>query len=321
MRDSEIDSIMAATIACFQNITKRHLLFHLAFAVIASVAIVLFVLFFSFLANSFLLALTIACFFFVCVMYFVLRLYFQEQKPKAFMALRDEYLAACKQKEQHENAPIEVYRATARAAERAYAALGNKELSLYKIFSKFDFLKSASLRLSKTFHWRDVHTLREYFLLSSIEAYTTVIKSEPTSYDAHAALACAYINLANHYTGALTSTQSRALSLEFKQKFRQSSKLAIEEFNILKEYAPNDPWVHMQLASSYRELKMPEKEIEEYETCVRLCPTDTDKLFLLGTLYFKQGLNAKGLKVYEKLKSLGPKQAETLISYYGERAQ
>ncbi|MBS0656339.1 MAG: hypothetical protein JSR46_11230, partial [Verrucomicrobia bacterium] len=211
MRESEIDSIMAATIACFQHITKRHLLFHLAFAVIACVGVVLFVLFFSLLANSFLLSLTIASFFFVCVMYFVLRIYFQEQKPKAFMALRDEYLAACRQKEQSHNAP----QATAQAAERAYTALGNKELSLYKIFSKFDFLKAASLRLSKTFHWYDVHTLREYFLLSSIEAYTSVIKSEPTSYDAHAALACAYINLANHYTSALSSTQSRALSLEF----------------------------------------------------------------------------------------------------------
>lgn len=232
------------------------------------------------------------------------------------MALRDECLAACSQKQQLQNS-IESHIATAKASEKAFFSITDRELSLCRLLSKIGIFKTTSTKLSKAFHWQDVHKMKEFFLLSSIDSYTNVIKNQPTSYDAHAALACAYINLANHYNTAISNTTSVALSREFKQKFRQSSKQAIEELTILKEYAPNDLWAHTQLASSYRELNLPEKEIEEYETCIMLCPTDTQMLFTLGTLYFKQGHNAKGLRVYEKLKITDQERAETLISHYG----
>ena len=106
----------------------------------------------------------------------------------------------------------------------------------------------------------------------------------------------------------------------FKQKFRSIAERAIEEFKILSDYAPEDPWVHAQLAYSYRDLQMPKEEIREYETILQLCPEDKETLFKLGKLYFEQGQNAKGLQVYETLKRSNYKNAENLIHFYGTRS-
>jgi tetratricopeptide (TPR) repeat protein len=102
-----------------------------------------------------------------------------------------------------------------------------------------------------------------------------------------------------------------------EKKFRQASERAIEEFKIISDYAPNDPWVHLQLAYSYRDLNMPLEEIQAYETILRINPTDKEALFKLGTLYFQQGMNAKGLQVYEELKRANFSKVENLIKYYG----
>jgi tetratricopeptide (TPR) repeat protein len=103
----------------------------------------------------------------------------------------------------------------------------------------------------------------------------------------------------------------------FVEKFRFTAERAIEEFKILSEYAPDDPWVHIQLAYSYHDLQMPLEEIKEYETIKRLQPDDLDNLFKLGILYFQQGWNAKGLRVYEELKKAHYAKAEALIKFYG----
>ena len=98
-----------------------------------------------------------------------------------------------------------------------------------------------------------------------------------------------------------------------------AAERAIEEFKILNDYAPEDPWIHAQLAYSYHDLQMPQEEIREYETVLRLKPDDMDTLFRLGVLYFQQGMNAKGLQAYEELKRFHYKKAEALIGYYGSR--
>ena len=106
-------------------------------------------------------------------------------------------------------------------------------------------------------------------------------------------------------------------SEEMEAKFRATAERAIEEFKILNDYAPEDPWVHVQLAYSYHDLQMPEEEIKEYETVLQLRPNDKDTLFKLGMLYFQQGANAKGLRIYEMLKRTNYKKAESLIKFYG----
>jgi hypothetical protein len=62
---------------------------------------------------------------------------------------------------------------------------------------------------------------------------------------------------------------------------------------------------------------MPDKEIEECEMIISLCPDDHQALLRLGILYFRQGKNAKGLEVYERLKPIQPLLAEELIGHYG----
>ena len=61
----------------------------------------------------------------------------------------------------------------------------------------------------------------------------------------------------------------------------------------------------------------PKEEIKEYETILKLCPNDKETLYKLGKLYFEQGLNAKGLQVYEILKNSNYIKAESLIHFYG----
>jgi tetratricopeptide (TPR) repeat protein len=106
-------------------------------------------------------------------------------------------------------------------------------------------------------------------------------------------------------------------SPEMEAKFRVTAERAIEEFKILNDYAPDDPWVHVQLAYSYHDLQMPQEEIREYEIVLALRPNDKETLFKLGMLYFQQGMNAKGLRIYEALKETHYKKAESLIKFYG----
>ena len=56
-------------------------------------------------------------------------------------------------------------------------------------------------------------------------------------------------------------------SEEMHKKFEMALEKALEEYHIIDEYAPNDPWVHAQRASLYKELeKMPDQKIH----CARL---------------------------------------------------
>ena len=62
---------------------------------------------------------------------------------------------------------------------------------------------------------------------------------------------------------------------------------------------------------------MPLEEIREYETIISLSPEDTDALFKLGKLYFEQGQNASGLRIYEQLMHSDAEKADRLINCYG----
>lgn len=174
--------------------------------------------------------------------------------------------------------------------------------------------------------WHPLHTLAEVLFLSAVDQHINRIKSAPTNLQYHACLANCYVMLANFYLepiktqplmtwpGILLTPHHRSI---LQEKGRASSNSAIEELSILSSFAPDQLWVHDQLAISYRELEMPDREIEECETIISLCPDDHQALLRLGTLYFRQGKNSKGLEVYEKLKTIQPLLAEELISHYG----
>ena len=81
-----------SALRAFQHIVKLELLFHTLFigrCLCISSRLYLFLFFFI---DIFSLGIFIAYFFFAIVLYFVLKLYFQEQKPTELLQLRDIYL-------------------------------------------------------------------------------------------------------------------------------------------------------------------------------------------------------------------------------------
>ena len=76
--------------------------------------------------------------------------------------------------------------------------------------------------------------------------------------------------------------------------------------------------MHSKLAAIYHDLEKTEQEILEYETLLKLTVENKEVLLRLGSLYFKQGQCAQGLRIYEELKKEDPAKAEELISYYDE---
>jgi tetratricopeptide (TPR) repeat protein len=172
--------------------------------------------------------------------------------------------------------------------------------------------------------WQDVHQMRELLLREAVIQHVQLVRCEPTHPEAHAALANAYVLLSTLYAAPLKRHKENAESWmpadrflqSLEVKFRKTAKKAMEEFQILCDYSPNDPWVHLQLAYSYHDLDMPLEEIREYETILNLQTDDLETRFKLGSLYFQQEMNAKGLRIYEELRRSDPKRAEALIRLY-----
>ena len=128
--------------------------------------------------------------------------------------------------------------------------------------------------------------------------------------------------LLSHYNEPLQATHidfanSSSIKEELRSKRAFAADGAVQECLILKEYSPNDSWVHKSLATIYKDLGLTEKEIEASEALVALNPKDFEALHNLGVLYFKQGMNAKGLKIYEKLHKHDLALAESLLNHYG----
>ena len=174
--------------------------------------------------------------------------------------------------------------------------------------------------------WKPLHVLSEVLFMAAVDQHISRIKASPTDLKCHAALANCYVMLANHYLEPIKTRPfmpwpgillTKKTTDELEAKGRAGSHSAIEELSILSSFAPDQLWVHDQLAISYRELEMPEKEIEECEAIIRLCPDDHQALLRLGILYFRQGRHAKGLEIYERLKPIQPLLAEELIGHYG----
>lgn len=161
--------------------------------------------------------------------------------------------------------------------------------------------------------------------MTSVEQNIKLVKCEPTSLEVHASLANAYVMLSGLYIDPRKLEgydderwmPPERYSPQMEEKFRSTAERAIEEFKVLNDFAPNDPWVHAQLAYSYRDLKMPKEEIKEYEAILKFNPGDRETLYKLGLLYFQQGLNSQGLRIYEELKRSHYKKAESLIENYG----
>jgi len=321
----QISTLWSPALRKLSRLLRTDILFNLAFLLIGGLEIVLFLSFFAWLSQSSVLAFTLAIFFMTLFSYFVLRLYLQAKKPDQLMEICDEYLEKCKEIIRYQEGIPEHHIALGNAAHKFAATLHEKEYAFYSVPA---FMKSLAPTLEKFScfcHWKDLHRMKELLLITSVEEHLKVVKCEPTNLEVHASLANAYVTLSSLYADPRKFhdfdegryVPEERFSLPMQAKFRATAERAIEEFKILNDYAPDDPWVHVQLAYSYHDLQMPEEEIREYEIVLDLRPNDKDTLFKLGMLYFQKGMNAKGLRIYELLKQTHYKKAESLIKFYG----
>jgi tetratricopeptide (TPR) repeat protein len=312
----------------FIKVSKRYARFHWAFMLLGLVELICFFLFLASWSRTSILAINLGVIFLTAFTYFVLRLYFQARKPEQLLFLRNEYLEKCKSLVAYREGVPDHHLLLARIVCKFVMVLHEKEYSFYRFWFYWPAFTNLLEKISCWWHWKDVHVFRELLLFSSVDEHIKLVKCEPTNLEFHAALANAYVMLSNLYHESNKYEDEHndrwvppeKYSKEMFQKFRKTAQRAVEELKILNDYAPNDPWVHVQLAYNYHDLQMPEEEIREYETILSLCPDDKDTLFKLGMLYFQQGLNAKGLRAYERLKRSHYRKAEDLIKFYGAYA-
>lgn len=309
----------------FSHAVRRYVLFHLIFLLLITVEITVFCYGVAWMTYSSTLAINLAVIFLTAFSYFIIKIYLQTKKPSQFLMVRNRFVAACKSLIGYQHGVPEHHLAIASACGRAATALQGIEQRLYQPPRWLAFFEPLLERFSFWWHWEDVFRMRELFLLWAVQEYVELVKCAPTTLDGHIALANAYVMLTSLYVPQLAEEGSDVLpwmlstelTEELDRKFRASAERAMEEFKILNDYAPDDPWIHSQLAYSYRDLQMPEEEMREYETVLMLRPDDQDVLFRLGILYFQQGHNAKGLRVYEELRHSNFMLAENLIRQYG----
>lgn len=323
--NEQIQNLSKPALRRFVRIVRGYAFFNLFFMALGAAELVLLAFFFTFLIKSSFLAISLAVIFLTGFSYCVLRLYYQAKKPEQLLTLRDRFIEACKDLLFYQEGIVEHHLALANAACKLAAYFNEREYTFYTPPIWVDFASPTLQKLSCWWHWEEVLAIKELLLSFAIEEHIKLVKCEPTNLEAHAALANVYVMLSalyvdprkgegydeDHWIPPMRYTE------EMYERYRAIAERAIEEFKILNDYAPNDPWVHAQLAYSYHDLQMPQEEIHEYETMLRLRPDDKETLFKLGMLYFQQGHNAKGLQVYEELKRCHYKKSEDLIRYYG----
>lgn len=319
-----LDHVVSSILVQFSEVMRSYIYFNIFFLTIGCIEFFLLIVFFTFLMQSAILALSLALLFLTFFSYFTLKLYFQTRKTEQLQELKERYLTACKAILHYQDGVPEHHIALANACTMLSDRLQGSEYDLYPPPEKLNFLSPSLRKFSYWCHWWDVHRIRELILHCAIEENIKLVKCGPTSLEAHAALANAYVLLSSLYADPCFIAKegwgwiSHDKSMQMLDgKFRATAERAIEEFKILNDFAPNDPWIHIQLAYSYHDLNMPMEEIREYETVMTLNPEDTESLFKLGKLYFEQGLNAKGLRIYEQLKHIQPQKADALIHSYG----
>lgn len=317
-----VDLLMEPVHRQIKGCLRRHFLFHFAFLLLFLSEFFLFFSFFAYFFERSLLAFGIAGIFFTLFSYVLLRLYMLSRKGAQLQQIKEKFLVHCQEWLKEEEESIDHHIILANLCTKLSLQLQRKELYLFRPPGWLSALQSSFQRFGAWWAGMDYHCIRELFLREAVERHIFIVKKEPTNLEAHANLANAYVTLSALYSLPQEEDDENwiprgEVQAEWEEKFRLTAEKAVEELKILNDYAPNDPWVHAQLAYSYHDLQMPLEEIREYETIYRLRPEDRQTLFRLGILYFQQGFNAKGLRVYEEIRRSDPKKAEALIKYYG----
>ncbi|MBI3901004.1 MAG: hypothetical protein HY324_02500, partial [Chlamydiia bacterium] len=283
----QVSELWTPSLNRLYQLIRSYTLFNFIFLLIGFCELLFFLSFFALMSQSTLLAFTLALFFMTLFSYFVLRLYLHAKKPDQLIALCEEYLDTCKEHLHYQEGSSEHHIALGHAAHKFAAALHEKEYTFYPLPS---FLRALDVPLEKWScfcYWKDLYRMKELLLMTAVEEHLKVVKCEPTNVEVHASLANAYVTLSSLYADPRKYADydeeryipEERYSKTMQTKFRRTAERAIEEFKILNNYAPDDPWVHVQLAYSYHDLQMPTEEIHEYEIVLSLRPQDKDTLF------------------------------------------
>ncbi len=304
----------------FKQILNNYALFHFSFLIILTLQILLTIALSTINVKSLPFAIMLASIFCTIFSYLIITYYFQGKKTNQFNEIKMTFFNECKKSLIFDMDKNEYHLSLANSAFQLTTYIRQKHVYAFH-FPPFRFLEDTMLKISFFVHWRDILAMQELLMNSSIKEHITLILQTPTSLSAHISLANAYIAISKIYTqpADLLLKDSFLCKRIFekqiiKNKFNQSTEKAIEELKVLDDLAPNDPWIHAQLANCYHHLEMPGDEIHEYEILINLRSTDKEILYRLGSLYFHIGKNASGLKIYERLLQLDNKIAKSLIS-------
>ncbi len=309
----------------FHKLSKSFIHFNIIFFTLFACEIVLFATCLPFLNHTSLFALSLCSLFVTSFSYVVLLFYFQAKKPEQMNSIKDDFISSCRKLLSMPSGTSEHHLSIAEALSKLSQYLQDFEWEFYKIPTPLQFCSSFVSRFSAYCYWEDVFKIKQMLLLAAIDEHIKQIRITPTDLEVHASLGGTYVALSKLYRKPINASnhpkagQLKKLQERFEEKSKIYSRLAMEEFKILSQYASDDPWVHEQMAMGYKDLNIPEEEIREIEILRKLRPQDREILFRLGSLYFSQGLNAKGLIIYEDLKRTNFKKAEELIASYGER--
>lgn len=309
----------------FKQVTRQYALFHITFFSIGILELAAFVLFFSFFTKTTMFAFSLAGIFLSIFTYFVLLFYFQAKKPQQLLDVRESFVQASRNLLPFHPGTPEFHLGTASSLQKMLTTLHRQEYSYYSLPATFETLSPLMQKFSVWTHWKDLHQMKELLLLMIIKQRIELIKLQPTDLEAHARLADAYLALSRLYMDPrklYLNEEHLWVSPEYNspemlEKFRNAALRSVEEYKILDFYAPNDPWVHAQLAGIYRTLNLPLDEIREYEAILKTSSADAEILLRLGTLYFEHGFSAQALHLYEILKKNNDARADELIGQYG----
>jgi len=314
-----LDRLATASALHFSKIIRSYVYFNCSAIAAIFLEILAFFIFLAFFSTSIGVTLALSLIFLTVFSHNIIKLYLQNKKIEHFDSLLHGFLEGCRQALELQDGILEHIIILANASIHLSEKLEGQAPHYYRLPSRLLFLRNSAENFSTYWHWNDINIMREKILSFAGQKYIEIIREEPTNLELHAALANIYVTSSTIYQNQppLSVMENKQAQKIRTANFSKTSQKAIEEFKILCEYAPDDPWVHAQLAYSYHDLQMPKKEMAELEIILRLVPDDIDTMFQLGSLYFRQGLNARGLQVYESIKKLDYERANKLIHYYG----
>lgn len=308
----------------FDRITKRYMLFHLLSVCTLSTTLFCSLFFFIRLWEAWVLAAGVGSLMLLLFLYFTTRLYMRLQRPLLYKSIQQHFVTLCGQAIDSDPPTAEELLQVAQHCLQFASDLEGRAYSYYPLPRLMARLQPYQEMWSLWWHRQDVLTMRELLYLAAIEAHLQWVRQDPTSLEAHTALASRYTALSRLYVSALEQDESNILSdvlrEEYEQKFRLATEQAMQEFHVLSRYTPDDPWIYMQLACSYKDLQMPQEEMREHVKVLKLLPDEKNTLLRLATLCFEQKQTAQGLQFYQQLRMLGEPRAEALLMLYGKQA-